>query len=97
MFIKMPTFADQCNSFMLMNKEIKKPGFAFGRENYRLLIIGVLIIALGYILMVGGGSKDPNEFNADELFSTRRITIAPLTILAGFVTVLWAIMKKTKE
>lgn len=80
-----------------MNKETKKPGFAFGRENYRLLIIGVLVVAMGYVLMVGGGSDNPNEFNADELFSTRRITVAPLTVLAGFVIVLWAIMKKPKE
>lgn len=80
-----------------MTKETKKPGFAFGKENYRLLIIGTLIIAVGYVLMVGGGSDNPNEFKGEELFSTRRITIAPLTIIAGFVTVLWAIMKKSKE
>jgi hypothetical protein len=80
-----------------MNNETRKPGFAFGRENYHLLIISVLIVALGYILMIGGGSDDPNEFNADELFSTRRITVAPLTILAGFVLALWAIMKKPKQ
>jgi uncharacterized membrane protein len=80
-----------------MNKETRKPGFAFGKENYRLLVIGVLIVAIGYILMVGGGSENPNEFNADELFSTRRITIAPITILTGFVVVLLGIMKKPKE
>ena len=47
-----------------MSKETKKPGFAFGKENYRILIIGVVIVAIGYMLMVGGGSDDPNQFHA---------------------------------
>ncbi|MBA3705025.1 MAG: DUF3098 domain-containing protein [Bacteroidetes bacterium] len=80
-----------------MNKEIRKPGFAFGKENYRILIIGVVIVVIGYLLMIGGGSDDPAKFNADEIFSTRRITIAPITILAGFVVVLYGIMKKSKD
>ena len=75
-------------------KEIKKIGFAFGKENYRILIIGVIIVVLGYLLMIGGGSDDPNQFHADEIFSTRRVTIAPITILVGFVVVLFGIMKK---
>ena len=80
-----------------MSKETRKPGFAFGKENYRILIIGVVIVAIGYMLMIGGGSDDPNQFNADEIFSTRRITAAPIVILAGFVTVLFGIMKKSKD
>ena len=80
-----------------MSKETRKPGFAFGKENYRILIIGVVIVAIGYMLMIGGGSDDPNQFNADEIFSTRRITVAPIVILAGFVTVLFGIMKKSKD
>lgn len=80
-----------------MSKETRKPGFAFGKENYRILIIGVVTIVIGYLLMVGGGSDDPNQFNADEIFSTRRVTIAPVTILAGFVIVLLGIMKKSKD
>jgi uncharacterized membrane protein len=80
-----------------MSKEIKKPGFAFGKENYRILIIGVVIVAIGYMLMVGGGSDDPNQFHAEELFSFRRITLSPIVILAGFVVVLYGIMKKSKE
>jgi len=80
-----------------MSKETRKPGFAFGKENYRILIIGVVFVVIGYLLMIGGGSDDPNYFNADEIFSTRRITIAPLTILAGFVIVLLGIMKKSKD
>ncbi len=80
-----------------MAKEIKKTGFAFGKENYRILIIGVVIVVFGYMLMVGGGTDDPNEFNADEIFSFRRITLSPIVILIGFVTVLLGIMKKSKE
>jgi hypothetical protein len=82
---------------MAKEKETKKTGFAFGKENYRILIIGVVIVVIGYLLMVGGGSADPNQFHADEIFSTRRITIAPITILTGFVIVLFGIMKKPKE
>lgn len=82
---------------MAKEKETKKPGFAFGKENYRILIIGVVIVVVGYLLMVGGGSDDPNQFHADEIFSTRRITIAPITILAGFIVVLFGIMKKPKD
>jgi hypothetical protein len=80
-----------------MSKETKKPGFAFGKENYRILIIGVVIVAIGYMLMVGGGSDDPNKFNADEIFSFRRITLSPIVILSGFVVVLYGIMKKSKD
>jgi hypothetical protein len=80
-----------------MSKETKKPGFAFGKENYRILIIGVVIVAIGYMLMVGGGSDDPNQFHADEIFSFRRITLSPIVILSGFVVVLYGIMKKSKD
>ena len=80
-----------------MSKEARKPGFAFGKENYRILIIGVVIVVIGYLLMIGGGSDDPNKFNADEIFSTRRITVAPIVILAGFVVVLFGIMRKSKD
>ena len=80
-----------------MSKEARKSGFAFGKENYRILIIGVVIVVVGYLLMIGGGSDDPNKFNADEIFSTRRITVAPIVILAGFVVVLFGIMRKSKD
>jgi hypothetical protein len=80
-----------------MTKETRKPGFAFGKENYRILIIGVVIVTIGYLLMIGGGSDDPTKFNADEIFSFRRITLSPIVILAGFVVVLLGIMKKSKD
>ena len=67
--------------------------FAFGKENYKWLLIGLGIIILGYILMIGGGSDDPKVFN-EEIFSFRRVTLALILILGGFVTIIYAIMKK---
>lgn len=64
---------------------------SFAKKNYYLLIAGVLLIGLGYLLMIGGGSDDPNVFNP-EIFSFRRITLAPMVCLAGFVTIIVAIM-----
>jgi hypothetical protein len=74
-----------------------KTGFALGKENYKLIMIGFVIILFGFLLMIGGKSEDPNLFNADEIFSFRRITLAPLLVLAGFIFEIWAIMKKPKE
>jgi hypothetical protein len=70
--------------------------FAFGKENYRLLFIGLAFIIVGFLLMVGGGSDDPKVFNP-EIFSFRRITLAPILILAGYVIEIFAIMKKPKD
>jgi hypothetical protein len=70
--------------------------FAFGKENYRLMLIGIGLIFLGFLLMIGGGSKDPNVFSYD-IFNFRRLTLAPLLILAGYVVEIIAIMKKPKD
>ena len=67
------------------------------KENYILLLVGIVIIVIGYFLMAGGASEDPNVFNADELFSFRRITLAPIIILFGFIFEIWAIMRRPKE
>lgn len=69
-------------------------GFALPRENYKYLLIGFIIIIIGFMLMIGGRSEDPNVFNGDEIFSFRRITLAPIVVLAGFVFEIWAIMRK---
>ncbi len=74
----------------------KDMGFAIPKENYRYIIIGAAMILLGYILMAGGKSDDPKVFNPD-VFSFRRITFAPMLILAGFVLEIWAIMRKPKN
>ena len=74
----------------------QKPGFALGKENYKLLIIGFVIIIVGFLLMIGGKAENPNEFNP-EIFSFRRIRLAPIIVLFGFVFEIWAIMKKPRE
>ena len=71
--------------------------FAFGKVNFKLLLIGLAILVVGYILMVGGGSDDPNIFNGEELFSFRRITLAPIVLLVGYIFVFYAILKKHDE
>ena len=68
--------------------------FGFQKENYLLLLIGVAINVVGFILMIGGGTDNPNNFNADELFSPIRITVSPMLIIAGYIVILYAIMKK---
>ena len=70
--------------------------FAFGKENYRLMLIGLAFIVVGFLLMVGGGSSDPKVFNPD-IFSFRHITLAPILILTGYVIEIFAIMKKPKD
>lgn len=69
--------------------------FPLGKENYKLMIIGLGIIVLGFILMIGGGSDDPNVFD-ESIFSFRRITLAPIVVLFGFIFQIYAIMKKPK-
>jgi len=70
--------------------------FAFGKENYKLLILGLVVIMVGFLLMIGGGSDDPNVFSED-IFSFRRMTLAPILILAGYIIEIFAIMKKPKD
>ena len=74
----------------------EKSGFAFGRENYRLLLIGIALIVIGFLLMIGGGSDDPAEFS-EGIFNFQRLTLAPLLVLAGYVIEIVAIMKKSKD
>jgi uncharacterized membrane protein YhaH (DUF805 family) len=69
----------------------------FGRENYLMMLAGLVILAIGFFLMGGGKSTDPKVFNDDDVYSTTRITIAPLLIIAGFVIEVFAIMRKPKE
>ena len=69
----------------------------FTATNYKLLLIGLAIVTVGYILMSGGGNGDPNAFDEAEIFSTRRITVAPIVVLIGYLFVVYAILKKTGE
>ena len=68
----------------------------FGRENYIWMLIGLVIMAIGFILMAGGKSSNPNVFNDKDVYSTTRITIAPILIVAGLIIEIFAIMKRSK-
>lgn len=67
--------------------------FAISRRSFAYIGIGVLVIVIGFLLMMGGKSEDPNVFNP-EIFSFRRITLAPIVVLCGFFFIIWAIMRK---
>ena len=73
-----------------------KKEFIFSKKNYRLMIIGLGIIVLGFILMIGGGSKDPDVFNPD-IFNFRRIRLAPALVLIGFGIEIAAILRSFKN
>ena len=68
----------------------------FTRENYLLMLVGLGIVGIGYLLMSGGGSGDPNVFNED-IFSARRITVAPIVLLLGYVFIIYAILKRPRS
>lgn len=74
----------------------EEKNFVFNRDNYKLLFIGLGLIILGFILMIGGGTEDPNTFSHD-IFSFRRLTLAPILILAGYIVEIIAIMKRPKK
>ncbi len=74
--------------------ENEKTGFPLARKNFLYLAIGFVIILIGFGLMTGGKSPDPSQFS-DAIFSFRRIILAPLVIIGGFIFEIYAIMKKT--
>ena len=83
---------------MVKNSAQSDPtGFALGKENLKLMLIGLVIIIIGFALMTGGKSEDPNVFNKEVIFSFRRITLAPIVVMFGFLFEIYAIMKKTKS
>jgi uncharacterized membrane protein len=71
--------------------------FPIKKENLRIIFIGLAINIIGYLLMIGGGADNPADFHEKELFSTVRITISPILIIAGFVIMIYGIMKKAKN
>jgi hypothetical protein len=71
--------------------------FPLSKTNYLLLLIGFVIIIIGFVFMIGGKSESPDVFNYEEIFSPRRITLAPLLVLFGFMFEIFAIMYKPKE
>ena len=76
-------------------KEKNTLDFAFTKQNYMLLLVGVALICAGLLLMIGGGSDDPTVFS-DKIFDSQRLTLAPVLIAAGFIVEIFAIMHKPK-
>ena len=76
-----------------MKKEKRK--MVFGKKNYQVMLLGLIFITLGFFLMSGGGSDDPNIFN-DEIYNFRRIRVAPILVVFGFIIEVYAIMKNPK-
>ncbi len=68
----------------------------FNKENYKWMLAGIVVMAIGMFLMAGGKSTDPNVFDEKQVYSTTRITIAPILILAGLVIEIFAIFRKPK-
>ena len=69
-----------------------KKDFLFNKSNYKWLFMSIITIAFGFIIMAGGGSKDPNFFN-DEIFNFRRILLAPTIVIIGFGIAVYSILK----
>ena len=80
----------------LSEKTESKSKMTLAKENYKFIILGCVIVVLGFVLMSGGGTDNPNEFNAEELFSFRRITLAPFFVILGYIAVLYGVMKRPK-
>ena len=76
-------------------KEKNNLDFAFTKQNYILLLVGIALICVGLLLMIGGGSDDPTVFS-DKIFDSQRLTIAPLLIALGFIVEIFAIIYKLK-
>jgi len=79
-----------------MKNNEQKPDFLFDKVNYKVLLIGIAVIVVGFILMSGGGSDDPKVFNED-VFSFRRIRLAPTMVLIGFGITIYSIFKKSAK
>ena len=79
-----------------MKNNEQKPDFLFEKANYKILLIGIAVIVLGFILMSGGGSYDSKVFSED-IFSFRRIRLAPTVVLIGFGITIYSIFKKSKS
>jgi len=79
-----------------MKKNEQKHEFLFESINYKILLVGIAVIVLGFLSMSGGGSDDPNVFS-EEIFNFRRIRLAPTTVLIGFGITIYAILKNPKK
>jgi hypothetical protein len=78
---------------MSTSENQEKESFALNAKNYKVMLIGIAVVILGFILMIGGGTEDPMDFNED-IFSFRRITLAPIVVMIGYGVIFYSIVKK---
>ena len=81
---------------MKKDNNIQKQEFLFGKKNYLFMLIGIAVISLGFILMAGGGSDNPNVFN-EEIYNFQRIRLAPALVIIGLGVQIYAILAKSKK
>ncbi|MBO5809505.1 MAG: DUF3098 domain-containing protein [Bacteroidales bacterium] len=84
------------NNKNLKNEQENETPMPFGRDNYLWVMIGLAFLLIGFLLMIGGGSDDPDVFN-EAIFNFRRLTLAPILVLIGFGVQIYAIMKRPKK
>lgn len=89
----MSQLEEKNKNFKNEQEEVKMP---FGRDNYLWVIIGLAFLIIGFLLMIGGGSDNPDVFN-EAIFNFRRLTLAPILVLIGFGIQIYAIMKRPKK
>ena len=87
--------AQESNKKIVVENEDNQKVMPFGKQNYIIVLIGLALIVLGFILMIGGGSDNPDVFN-EKMFDFQHITLAPILVLAGFVVEIVAIFWKRK-
>jgi hypothetical protein len=95
--LSVPQKSLYCTTNFYFMKENSTEAKMFEKDNLLWMGIGVAVMALGMFLMAGGKSSDPKVFNKDEVYSTMRITVAPIVILAGLCIGVFAIFKKPKQ
>jgi hypothetical protein len=87
---------DKVSSASVLKANMNETPFIFDRTNYFIMIAGIVVILLGFVLMSGGSTTDPNVFPKEELYSFRRITLAPIVVMIGFAIEIYAILKRPK-
>jgi hypothetical protein len=80
-----------------IDKVVAESNPVFAKDNYKIMIAGLVITVIGFLLMMGGNSDDPNHFKPEEVYSFRRITLAPIVIVLGLMVEVFAIMRKPKK
>jgi hypothetical protein len=91
------TGKEKASNISAPKQNVASAPFVFDKSNYIIMIAGIVTILIGFALMTGGGTSDPNIFPKEELYSFRRITLAPIVVMVGFGIEIFAILKRPKN